>query len=228
MRRNKEKTVCSRGHPFAGENLYVDNAGKRHCKICERGHMRLRAGWPEDLAFTLPPQPLGKRPSPLGRGWKAAHMQKAPKPTPVERFMKFVKIQPGCWEWIGPVNETGYGRFFLNGKNRKAPRVAYELMVGPIPPSDYSIHGTMIMHTCDNPKCVNPAHLRLGDAGLNMTDALLKGRLRGPAQILTLDRARAIKARLAEGAKKVAVAKEFGVSAACVRGIADGRTWRHV
>lgn len=63
---NAKKTHCKRGHPLSGDNLEVWD-GLRRCVICQRGRMRLRAGWPEAEAFTLPPIPQN---APTPRRWK--------------------------------------------------------------------------------------------------------------------------------------------------------------
>ena len=70
----------------------------------------------------------------------------------------------GCWEWQGGKNNVGYG-FVRDGKRmRTAHRVSYELHVGPI---TNNLH---VLHNCDNKKCINPNHLRLGTHSDNMTD----------------------------------------------------------
>lgn len=86
-----------------------------------------------------------------------------------DRF--WLKVERGpedkCWEWQG-ARSHGYGEITLNGKKCKAHRVAYELMVGPIP------EGLVLDHLCRNHPCVNPSHLeavthlenvRRGDSG---------------------------------------------------------------
>lgn len=93
----------------------------------------------------------------------------------IRRFWAKVSRGPGCWEWTGsrnPVN--GYGQFHpTKHTNYRAHRFAYEVSVGPIPP------GMLVMHACDNRRCVNPAHLSLGTQLDNMRDAVAKGRTVG-------------------------------------------------
>lgn len=74
------------------------------------------------------------------------------------RFWRYVRIQEGCWEWMGGKNEKGYGRFNLTSPQRRlirAHRFAYESLVGPIP------KGKVPDHTCGNKGCCNPYHIRL-------------------------------------------------------------------
>ncbi len=77
--------------------------------------------------------------------------------------------ESGCWEWTGAQNSTGYGRMSLYGKTRLAHRIAYETCRG-------DIGDAFILHICDNRLCVNPWHMRLGDAKANSDDMLAKGR----------------------------------------------------
>lgn len=78
--------------------------------------------------------------------------------------------QSGCWEWQGTKVQGGYGRFGVNGNMRLAHRVAYEAFVGPMP------EGAETLHSCDNPPCVNPEHLRAGTHQDNMRDRSARGR----------------------------------------------------
>lgn len=76
-----------------------------------------------------------------------------------------------CWEWTAARSPNGYGRFKPKGMGQKtASRWSYEMHVGPIP------DGMQVCHTCDNPPCVNPAHLWLGDHAANAADRDAKGR----------------------------------------------------
>ncbi|MCC6314201.1 MAG: HNH endonuclease [Thermomicrobiales bacterium] len=80
-----------------------------------------------------------------------------PQLTPEEqdRFWSRVEITPGCWLWTGAINEDGYGHFRYGGIRtmRKAHRVAYRIIRGVLPA------GKVLHHTCDQRRCVNPAHL---------------------------------------------------------------------
>lgn len=92
-----------------------------------------------------------------------------------DRFFRMVnKSAGGCWEWTGSRHRPGYGSFFADGKCWRAHRWAYTHFIGPIP------SGMFVCHKCDNPPCVNPAHLFLGTNGDNMRDASRKNRLGGP------------------------------------------------
>ena len=68
---------------------------------------------------------------------------------------------------------NGYGRFRANGRVVGAHRFSYELHYGPVP------EGLMVLHACDTPLCVNPAHLRAGTALDNMTDRSARGHATG-------------------------------------------------
>ncbi len=76
--------------------------------------------------------------------------------TLAERILaNYVVDETGCWIWKGQLNNKGYGLIWSRDAGQKiaAHRVAYELLVGPIPA------GLELDHTCETPACVNPAHL---------------------------------------------------------------------
>lgn len=97
-----------------------------------------------------------------------------------ERFWKFVKKTPTCWEWQGALTTKtkrtlAYGRLSVGGDSsvtKLAHRVAWEIHRNPIP------KGLCVLHKCDVPTCVNPAHLFIGTIADNVEDMVKKRRHR--------------------------------------------------
>jgi len=78
-----------------------------------------------------------------------------------------------CWVWQGPLDMDGYGRLYLGEHKHmvKAHRVMWMVCYGSIPDDT-----PVVMHSCDNPPCVNPNHLMLGTDIDNRMDCVRKGR----------------------------------------------------
>jgi hypothetical protein len=97
------------------------------------------------------------------------------------RFLTFVDQSGGpkaCWLWLGaqassPSHPYGFFTAWQNGVRKQggAHRFAYEFAFGPI------LKDLLVCHKCDNPLCVNPAHLFTGTHKDNTQDAMTKGRL---------------------------------------------------
>lgn len=77
-----------------------------------------------------------------------------------------------CWLWLGHTNDDGYGTIRFRGRSWLTHRVAWVLSFGEVTPGKY------VLHHCDNPPCVNPAHLYEGTQKNNMDDMFLRGRAR--------------------------------------------------
>lgn len=147
----------------------------------------------------------------------------------LQRFLKKTVRQGDCLIWKGGKGNSGYGTFFLNGKNRNSHRVSYQLHHGEIPT------GKVVMHTCDNRLCVEPAHLRLGTHAENSADMLSKSRHRVPTGCehpnakITPEIAAEIRRRYKPYSRtdgSSALAREFGLSQPAVHTLIRGETWR--
>ena len=164
-------------------------------------------------------------------------MPKGKKQPVEERFWEKVdKCENGCWEWRVYTSD-GYGRIDNDGKNMLSHRLSYEIhhpLTQPI--QDIKL---FVMHSCDNPKCVNPAHLSLGTHQDNMADMKNKGRWNGggagtpgeknPSAKLTEQQVIEIRTRYANGGiTHTQIAKEYGVSRQTISYIISRHTWAYL
>lgn len=134
-----------------------------------------------------------------------------------ERFWEKVEKTDGCWLWRSKIARDGYGHFTTaNSVSQRAHRVAFELSYGPIPT------GALVLHKCDNRRCVNPDHLFLGDYRDNARDMVAKGRQWGRRK-LTDDQVRLILKLLADGRSQQSIADEVGISQITVSRIKLGQ-----
>jgi hypothetical protein len=144
-----------------------------------------------------------------------------------ERFDEKWEAIPetGCHWWTGCVTSTGYGAIKIEGKTAGAHRVSYELHVGSIP------DGLMILHSCDNPICVNPSHLRVGTGKDNSRDCIDRGRFRrsdgqhNPNSKLSNNDVVRIRERLATGESLAAIARDYGRATSTIFDIKHGIKW---
>jgi hypothetical protein len=105
-----------------------------------------------------------------------------------DRFWEKVDKSGDCHVWTGTRTKKGYGMFFVAGRSLLAHRLAACLSgVDPL--------AQVIMHSCDNPVCVNPAHLSAGTYQLNSDDMIAKGRQVRPSGDHLRDRATHPKAK---------------------------------
>lgn len=129
-----------------------------------------------------------------------------------------------CWPWKLYRDRDGYGYNKWAGKNTGAHRIVFFLTHGIWP--------ELVMHSCDNPPCCNPAHLLAGTQKLNALDRAAKGRgVRGHrvnTSKLTEDQIRDMRSRSISRGTKAALAREFGISKTSVGLILSGRHWKHL
>jgi hypothetical protein len=148
--------------------------------------------------------------------------------TVLHRFFSKVKKTHSCWEWKSSINNKGYGQFHLDGKTVLASRLSWKIHYGEFP------EGFFVLHKCDNPRCVRPDHLFLGNALENTLDAISKNRLKNPplhlGEFQHLSKLSEEKVRKIRSSKKTisSLASEFGVSFQTVWKVSKRLTWRHV
>lgn len=153
-----------------------------------------------------------------------------PKPRPIEdRFWEKVRklANDQCWEWKGATyNKKGYGCFWGKGGPVAAHRLSYELHHGPIP------DGLHVLHTCDNPACVNPLHIYAGTNLENVQDAVRRRRHPvgedAPRARFTNADIVAMHRLHAEGKSGRWIARKYQTSPGHVNRILRGIVWGHL
>jgi hypothetical protein len=139
-------------------------------------------------------------------------------------FNKCRMSDTGCWLWSGPTNGKGYGIFYVGNKDRSAHRISYEVFKGPIP------SGLHVLHRCDTPLCVNPAHLRAGTVKENMAERDARGRrdVRGERiGTAKLTEQQVVEIKQSNFGLK-ALSEKYGVEAQSIWRIRTGKSWAHV
>ena len=133
----------------------------------------------------------------------------------------------GCLEFTGHKDECGYGRINKDGRLVRIHRAVWERDRGEIPV------GMVVMHSCDNPCCIDPEHLFLGTQSDNVADMNRKGRhhkVRGTgfkSAKLTEGVIPSIRKRLNSGETCASIARDHRVSEELIRNIKNGRNWTH-
>ncbi len=143
----------------------------------------------------------------------------------IDRLQKGIKVVlNGCWEWQGCRTTKGYGWIRRSGTPRKmlrTHRAMWEIVFSSIP------KGLCVLHRCDNPPCVKPAHLFLGTSKDNMVDKVVKGRsLKGENHVnskLTWDQVRSIRA---DARSCLEVGSEYEISSSQVSNIKRNKQWK--
>lgn len=167
------------------------------------------------------------------------------------RIASMSNVDPvtGCWNWSGGTNKQGYGLMSVGNRTASAHRTSYRVFVGKIKPAD-GYHGMCVCHSCDNPPCVNPAHMFLATQTNNMRDCAKKGR--SPRALADRNGTRTRPDRIARGERSARsrttsdavldirekyrmgvanmpeLASRHGLSKSTVFDIIKRRTWRHI
>lgn len=139
-----------------------------------------------------------------------------------QRFYDFVNKTDTCWMWTGATAAGRYGKITVNKRCIAVHRLAW------IWANDQDIPaGMYVCHSCDNVRCVNPAHLFLGTPKDNHDDMARKGRRAYPGRKLTPEQVARIPSLRAAGLTFNQIGAMFGVNGPTINHITQGRNWRH-
>lgn len=127
-----------------------------------------------------------------------------------------VRASNGCVLWTGSTNQKGYAHLTYRGRLRRVTRLMMEQRIGGL--SD-AVH---VLHRCDNPRCINPDHLFLGDNTANVADKVSKER-----QAKKMTRKAVLEIR-ADPRLHREIAADYGVSRSLVGFIKLRKSWGHV
>jgi hypothetical protein len=145
--------------------------------------------------------------------------------TEAEIFAWFMPGDPpeqGCWDWSAGTDQDGYGQVRIDGKTRRSHVISHKIFNGPV-------GGLHVLHSCDRPVCVNPAHLHLGTISDNISEMVarrrnVKGERTGNAR-LTEEGVRLIRQ---SDLTNIELGKILGVHHSTVSLVRLGRRWGHV
>jgi len=138
-------------------------------------------------------------------------------------FTDMLRPNGDCLEWTGGCFATGYGTTVAYGKQWRTHRLALEL-------EGIDTTGHFVLHSCDNPLCCNPDHLRLGTPQDNMADKVSRGRQargnhNGMAKLTEQD---ILDIRAITGMYQKDIAKRYGVSQSVISSIINRKNWHHI
>jgi len=144
------------------------------------------------------------------------------------RFLsKIEKRMDGCWSWKAARFSKGYGQFTLGEFNHRAHRVSHWNFNGEF---DETLD---VMHSCDNPWCVNPKHLSHGTNQDNRNDSVSKKRhnlgSKNGNSTLTETKVSEIRKLWKTGNfTKADLSRKFNISPSVIGGVIEGGSWKHV
>ncbi len=144
----------------------------------------------------------------------------------LERFWKYVEKTDTCWNWKASVNTYGYGCFWWNRKQHQSHRISWMIK--------YGLNSTMLLlHSCDNARCVNPEHLREGTQSDNIKDKVsrirqAKGEKNGISRLTEQQVLCIIEEYKIGNTSHAKLGKKYGVSRTAIKYILDGRNWSYL
>ena len=141
---------------------------------------------------------------------------------------RFIEKVDSNWQWTAVKDSCGYGRMRIKNRMVSAHRLSYEIYKGNIP------DGMCVLHSCDDPGCVNPDHLHIGTMSDNAIEREKRGRgvcnkgeLHGRSK-LTEKQVIEIRKKRLIGLTLYEIANEYGVSKSIISFIANKKNWKHI
>lgn len=136
-----------------------------------------------------------------------------------------VDTSGSCWLWTKRTDTHGYAQAKLDGRVQLVHRFVCRVATGE------DITGKVVMHTCDTPRCINPAHLRIGTQLDNIRDRVLKGRngaCRGddaPWSKMNSEAVKRLREDFARGRNRNEISQAYGISKTQMYRIAYKESW---
>ncbi|MFC5992893.1 HNH endonuclease [Pseudonocardia hispaniensis] len=144
-------------------------------------------------------------------------------PALLVRVFVHTERQGECLVYTRARSTAGYGQIWAGERLEYTHRIVAEAVHGPPPTPEHEV-----LHSCDNPPCLDPAHIRWGLHIDNVREMHVRGRARPSGTKLTVEDVRVIKRRLANGEMQRNIAKDYGVTDGTINHIARGSSWKRV
>lgn len=148
----------------------------------------------------------------------------------IKRFFDKVEKKDSCWDWKSYYDKDNYGLFKINGTMKRAHRISFEIYN-----KRQIIIGMCILHSCDNPKCVNPLHLSEGTHQDNTNDKIQKnrqarnkGELSGTSKLKSEQVLKIREKYATREYTQQQLAMEYNISRAQIYFIVHQKRWAHI
>lgn len=148
-----------------------------------------------------------------------------PTQTDEERFWSKVAITANpdkCWFWQAGILDSGYGQFKYKGKNRRAHQLSFYFTNG-------YYAKPCVLHSCDNPSCVNPKHLREGTNADNSRDMIARNRnSKGERHYYAKLNKKQVIEIFYSRLKPKALVRKYKIGASTISAIKRKTAWKHI
>lgn len=147
----------------------------------------------------------------------------------IRQYTRSTPNEQGCLLWKKYCDNDGYAKMWYFGVQRQVSRILMSLYC------DFNLSNhLLVLHSCDNPRCCNIHHLRIGTPHDNVDDRMKRHRQRNvcgeehPSSKLQESDVRSIFRQYARGATMQALAEEYGTGLTVICNILNGKAWKHL